>query len=111
MTYQEDSMIRYLSTALLIALLIGAGRAAAQVPPVPLKDPMPPVPTSPRASVRPARSPVPIRDPHAAGYVAAKELPDGAIPPANADGNFIIGPTHSLAPEMKEDASVPQGMV
>ena len=37
----------------------------------------------------------PTRDPHTPGYVTAKELPDGAIPPANADGNFIIGPdTH-----------------
>jgi iron(III)-enterobactin esterase len=39
----------------------------------------------------------PARDPHSPGYVAAKELPDGAIPPANVDGNFIIGPTHSAA--------------
>jgi len=41
----------------------------------------------------------PTRDPHAAGYVEAKELPDGAVPPADADGNFIIGPTHPAAPE------------
>jgi enterochelin esterase-like enzyme len=27
-------------------------------------------------------------------------LPDGAIPSVNADGNFIIGPTHKPAPEM-----------
>src|SRR3954466_14356960 len=46
------------------------------------------------------RPPVPTRDPHAAGYVEAKELPDGAVPPANADGNFIIGPTHPPAPEV-----------
>jgi predicted alpha/beta superfamily hydrolase len=25
-------------------------------------------------------------------------MPDGSIPPANADGNFIIGPTHNGAP-------------
>jgi len=36
----------------------------------------------------------PTRDPHTPGYVTAKELPDGSIPPSNADGNFIIGPTH-----------------
>ena len=34
------------------------------------------------------------------GYVTAKELPDGAVPPPDADGNFIIGPTHNPAPEM-----------
>jgi len=32
-------------------------------------------------------------------------LPDGTVPPANADGNFILGPTHNPAPEM----SGPQG--
>src|SRR5262249_28247174 len=41
----------------------------------------------------------PTRDPHSAGYVEAKELPDGTVPPATADGNFIIGPTHPPAPE------------
>jgi iron(III)-enterobactin esterase len=55
-------------------------------------------------SVSPAapskRPQAPTRDPHTAGYAAAKELPDGEVPPANADGNFIIGPTHPLAPEM-----------
>jgi len=35
----------------------------------------------------------PTRDPHTPGYVTAKELPDGLVPPANVDGNFIIGPT------------------
>jgi len=30
----------------------------------------------------------------------AKELPDGAVPPADTDGNFIIGPTHQPALEM-----------
>ena len=32
----------------------------------------------------------PTRDPHSVGYVVAKELPDGEVPAANADGNFII---------------------
>src|SRR6202042_1434224 len=31
---------------------------------------------------------------------AAKELPDGTNAPANADGNFILGPTHPQAQEM-----------
>src|ERR1700761_2959344 len=43
----------------------------------------------------------PTRDPHTAGYVEAKELPDGQVPPADKDGNFIIGPTHVAAAEMQ----------
>jgi enterochelin esterase-like enzyme len=54
---------------------------------------------------------MPTRDPHTAGYVAAKELPDGSVPPANADGDFIIGPTHPVAPEMSVVEGVPQGTV
>ena len=49
----------------------------------------------------------PTRDPHTPGYVAAKELPDDTVPPANADGNFILGPTHNPAPEMSaQDADL-----
>jgi enterochelin esterase-like enzyme len=54
---------------------------------------------------------MPTRDPHTPGYVAAKELPDGTVPPANADGNFILGPTHDAAPEMQAKSGVPQGTV
>jgi iron(III)-enterobactin esterase len=53
----------------------------------------------------------PTRDPHTPGYVQAKELPDGAVPAADADGNFIIGPTHNPAPEMTVQEGVPQGTV
>ena len=35
---------------------------------------------------------MPTRDPHTPGYVKATELPDGAIPAPNENGNFIIGP-------------------
>jgi iron(III)-enterobactin esterase len=68
------------------------------------------------ASVDPARAAdkrptPPTRDPHTPGYVAAKELPDGAVPPADAEGNFIIGPTHNRAPEMTVHEGVPQGVV
>jgi enterochelin esterase-like enzyme len=60
----------------------------------------------------PATRPVPpTRDPNTPGYVQAKELPDGAVPPADADGNFIIGPTHNPAPEMTVQEGVPQGTV
>ena len=53
-------------------------------------------------ATRPPRPTPPTRDPHTAGYVEAKELPDGAVPPANVDGNFIIGPTHHAAPELAQ---------
>jgi len=52
----------------------------------------------------------PVRDPHSAGYVAAKDLPDGTLPPADADGNFILGPTHTPAPE-SADSTLPNGTV
>jgi enterochelin esterase family protein len=47
-----------------------------------------------------ARPTPPTRDPHSPGYVQARELPDGTVPPADQDGNFIIGPTHPPAAEM-----------
>jgi iron(III)-enterobactin esterase len=53
----------------------------------------------------------PTRDPRTPGYVAAKELPDGANPPVDAEGNFIIGLTYKPAPEMSVQAGVPQGDV
>src|SRR5262245_63357995 len=53
----------------------------------------------------------PVRDPLAAGYVKATELPDGAIPPANANGNFIIGATHLPSPDMTTKDGVPKGTV
>ena len=53
----------------------------------------------------------PTRDPHTPGFVTAKELPDGTVPPVDADGNFIIGPTHHQAPEMMVHTNVPQGAV
>ena len=58
---------------------------------------VPAPPQTPPAAVRPAP---PTRDPHTPGYVSATQLPDGTLPPADADGNFIIGPTHPPAPEM-----------
>jgi iron(III)-enterobactin esterase len=53
----------------------------------------------------------PTRDPHTQGYVTAKELPDGSNPPANEDGNFIIGPRHEAAPEMSGQHGVTHGAV
>ena len=57
------------------------------------------------AVTRSARPTPPTRNPHAPGFVTATELPDGAVPPADAEGNFIIGPTHNRAPEITTNAA------
>ena len=75
------AMFRLESIAISLGLAAGASLALTQAPPA--ARPMPPT-----------------RDPHTPGYVAAVELPDTSDPPANADGNFIIGPTHEPAAEM-----------
>jgi enterochelin esterase family protein len=62
------------------------------------------------ASTQPQSGP-PTRDPNSSGYVAAKELPDGSLPPASLDGNFVIGPKHDAAPEMSALAGTPEGTV
>ena len=55
-----------------------------------------------------ARRPTPpTRNPHSPGYVKAKQLPDTQVPPPTADGNFILGPTHSPAPELAAFAAEP----
>jgi len=96
----------HLRITFLIGLIAGAGPAMAQAPPATLS-------TTPVATpaARAPRPPAPTRDPSTAGYVAAKELPDGANAPANVDGNFIIGPTHNPAPDMTVQGGVPQGTV
>ncbi len=72
-----------------------------------------PAPVAPPAApaAAPARPTPPTRDPRTPGYVTAIELPDGAVPPADAEGNFIIGPTHTPAPEMTPAEGVPRGTV
>jgi iron(III)-enterobactin esterase len=87
-------MSRLLNISISIGLLTGLAFAQAPNPAAP-----------------PARAGAPTRDPHTAGYVTAKELPDGAVPAPNADGNFILGPTHNPAPEMAVKEGVPQGAV
>lgn len=84
------------SSVFLIMLTSGANPAVAQVP----------VAAGHRTRPRP-----PTRDPHTPGFVKAKELPDDTVPPANADGNFIIGPTHTPVLEASVHAGVPQGTV
>src|SRR5580658_10639492 len=81
-------MFRLLSIVFLISLMTGFDSTLAQAP---------------------ARQGPPTRDPHTPGYVTAKELTDGANAPADADGNFILGPTHNPAPETTAQEGVPQG--
>jgi hypothetical protein len=66
---------------------------------------------SPPSAQHTERPAPPTRDPNTPGYVKAKELPDGSVPPANADGNFILGPSHPVAPEMTAESAVPKGTV
>jgi hypothetical protein len=81
-------MIRPFCSALAIVVL-GAllGPVLAQAPAQP--------PAQAPAQPRPTP---PARDPNTPGFVAAKELPDGEVPPTNVEGNFVIGPTHPPAP-------------
>jgi iron(III)-enterobactin esterase len=70
-----------------------------------------PAPPTPPAQTAPPRPTPPTRDPNTPGYVTAKELPDGTVPPIDADGNFVIGPTHPAASEMTVQEGVPQGTI
>jgi enterochelin esterase-like enzyme len=85
----------------------------AQNPPASAPAPQIPAPatTQAPAAATPPRPTPPTRDPSSPGFVTAKELPDGTLPPADVDGNFIIGPTHTPAPEMTVQDGVPQGTV
>jgi enterochelin esterase-like enzyme len=76
--------------ALLVSLVVASPVLLAQAPPRPVP---------------------PTRDPHAPGYVTATELPDGTMPRPDQDGNFIIGPTHTPAPETEPTEGVPAGTV
>jgi Putative esterase len=53
----------------------------------------------------------PTRNPLNPNYPPATQLPDGQLPSKNAEGNFIIGPTHNAAPETMVQAGVPTGSV
>ena len=95
-------MPRLLSAAFVAGLVAGLSSALAQSPAAPPQGTPPP---------RAPRPPSPTRDPHTAGYVKAKELPDGENPSPDVDGNFIIGATHNPAPEMTVKESVPKGTI
>src|SRR6478609_627351 len=81
-----------LTPAILAVLAVAAATTLAQTPAAPRPGP-------------------PTRDPNTPGYVTAKELPDGQVPPVNVEGNFIIGPTHTPSPETIVKDGVPQGTV
>ena len=97
-------MSRLPGFAFLICLTIGSAPAMAQAP-VPVQPPAPAV------AGRPTRPPAPTRDPHTEGYVTATELPDGANPSPKETGNFILGPTHTPAPEVTAQEGVPHGTI
>ena len=101
-------MIRLLRTAARLQFIAALCLFAAAASPHP-QTPAP-TPASPPAP-RPPRPTPPTRDPNTPGFVSARELADGLNPPANADGNFILGPTHIPAPEMSPQPGVPQGKV
>jgi iron(III)-enterobactin esterase len=63
------------------------------------------------SGARAERPPAPTRDPHTPGYVKAAELPDGAVPAPDRDGNFILGPTHTAAPELSDEGELKNGAV
>src|ERR1700732_2864512 len=88
------SVPRCLSVSLLVSLIAVLNPVSGQSP------------ASTQHTERPAP---PTRDPSSPGYVTAKELPDGSNPPANADGNFVIGPTHDVPPEMPAKDGIPKG--
>ena len=95
----------------LVIIACLAGLSAAAVPATAQAQAAPPAPPASAAAPRPYRPAPPTRDPHTAGYVAARDLPDGANAPEDADGNFILGPTHNPATESSAQEGVPQGTV
>jgi iron(III)-enterobactin esterase len=88
----------------------GVSTPAGQIPPV-LTTAPPAQPAPAQGSAQELRPTPPTRDPHTPGFVQATELPDGQNAPPDADGNFILGPTHAPAPEATVHAGVPHGTV
>lgn len=101
-----------LGAGVALGVLVGAGLLAASgvdSQAQPAQPAAPAVPGQP-APPRPRPTP-PTRDPHAAGFVKAEELADGALPPPDRNGNFIVGPTHAPAPETTPGDDIPRGAV
>ncbi|MEN3339247.1 MAG: hypothetical protein V7647_2923, partial [Acidobacteriota bacterium] len=96
---------------LLIIMATGAHAATAQNSGGAPATPGPSGTPAAATQAAPPRPVPPTRDPNTPGYVTARELPDGTVPAADADGNFIIGPTHNPAPEMTVQDAVPHGTI
>jgi len=97
-----------LTLAIVIAVMAGAIPAISQTP----APPQQPAATTPAPQpARANRPPPPTRDPNTPGYVKATHVPDGAVPPADAYGNFVVGPTYTPAAEMTVQPGVPQGTI
>ncbi len=60
---------------------------------------------------QPPRPTPPTRDPHTPGYVPTTDLPDATLPPPTADGNFILGPTHTPSPDTLPQPAIPHGTI
>lgn len=91
-----------------VLLFAGAPVANAQT----TASPTPAV--TPPPAGRQNRPPAPTRNPRTPGYataISATELPDGAVPPVDAYGNFILGPTHPAAPDPAAPSPELQGTV
>ena len=102
--------VRHLCTVVLTGGIVGSSLLAqgqgGTTPAVPA--------TAAQPAARGNRPPAPVRDPRTPGYVTATnatELPDGAVPPVDAYGNYILGPTHPPAPETVAQDGVPRGVV
>jgi len=93
-------------TAIGVGMLASLTLASAQT-----AAPQAPSTPPPAQAAQPPRPTPPTRDPNTAGFVAKKALPDGTVPPADANGNFVIGPTHTPAPEMAVQDGAPQGSI
>jgi len=99
---RQNVMLKTPLTLAFAVILSGAVPVGAQAPSATT------APQTPAAAPRPTP---PTRDPRTPGYVAATELPDRTLPPIDAEGNFIVGPTHDPAPETLVHDGVPQGTI
>src|SRR5262245_20867561 len=102
----RDLMTRFRLVLSVVAAVSSLTPAAAQT-----SGPTPATQAPPGQAPAPPRPTPPTRDPHTPGYVTATELPDGTLPPVDAEGNFIVGPTHNPAPEALVQDGVPQGTI
>jgi iron(III)-enterobactin esterase len=101
-------------TARRLTAVLCLAAATASIAQAPSAAPAPapaPAPAAPVVVPRPPRPAPPARDPHAPGYVEAATLADGTNAPSDADGNFVLGPTHPAAPESVVHPANPQGAV